>query len=274
MLLDRMLAIAEETAIVAGDHACRQADAAKEAFKPKNDEIVTQIDLQCQEIVIENIRRRFPEHGFIGEEGPDNKNTNIPPAGTDDIWWVIDPIDGTRNYAHGLPNYAVSIAAMQNGFPIVGVVYDPNTKKLFSARKGLPAKCNGRTIKCLDEQLNANSQLAVSGNLRKELPCCIAEIMDSFVYINLGSAALHYCYVALGAFSAAISWNVKLWDIAAGACIAQSAGAVIKNLYGKDFFPIDCTAYHGRFIHVIIAAESIQNQLKSYIEKDHTLSDL
>ena len=274
MLLDRMLALAEETAIVAGNHAFAQADSAKEALKPKNDEIVTQVDLQCQEIIAENIRRRFPDHGFIGEEGPGNKITTTPPTGSDDIWWVIDPIDGTRNYAHGLPNYAVSIAAMQNGFPIVGVVYDPNTKRLFSARNGIPAKCNGRTIKCLEEQLNANSQLAISGNLRKQLPRCIAGIMDNFVYINLGSAALHYCYVALGAFSAAVSWNVKLWDIAAGACIAESAGGSVKSLTNNSFFPINCSTYQGQFLHVVIAARSVQNQLKSYIEQDPKLSDL
>ena len=87
--------------------------------------------------------------------------------------------------------------------------------------------------------------------------------------INLGSAALHCAYVALGAYSAAFGWNLKLWDIAAGAVICQSAGAVVTDLRNNPRFPIDCRIYQGEALPILIAAESAQNQLRQILTKSH-----
>lgn len=266
MILDEMLRLAEETAQRAGDHALAGQSKARAHLKSA-DQIVTQLDLECQNIIIGRIRERFPDHGFIAEEGPEGSLLHQSPTGPDDIWWVIDPIDGTRNYAHGLPLYAVSVAAMQNGRPVVGAIYDPNVQMMFSAQSGMPGRCNGKKIRCIDQTLDTNSQLAVSSNLYAQIPHCVFEIMEKYVYVNLGSAALHYGYVASGAFAGAISWNVKLWDIAAGAVICQEAGAVVSDLAGQSRFPVDCGAYRGDSVPVLIAAESIQVQLQEIISR-------
>ena len=188
-----------------------------------------------------------------------------PPTDDNDIWWIIDPIDGTRNFAHGVPIYAVSIGVIQNGLPVVGVIYDPNTDNMFSAQKGGPAKCNGRTIHTRNETLNKNSQLAVSGNFIRFMGPNAEPIMEQFTCVNLGSAALHFAYVALGAFSAAFAWEVKLWDIAAGAVICPAADATVIDMRGNPRFPIDCTGYEGQSIPLVITHKSVIGQLEQYL---------
>jgi len=154
---------------------------------------------------------------------------------------------------------------MRAGRPIVGVIYEPNTNMLFSAALGRPATCNGKIIRCLEEVLHADSQIAISSNAYDFMPSGVNVLMQNYVCMNLGSAALHYGYVALGAYAAAFSWNVKLWDIAAGAIIAESAGARVCDLTGKGRFPVDCESYEGQSLPVVIASEPIQKQLQEII---------
>jgi len=272
LLLDEMLAAAEQAARAAGDYARGKIGDAQARLKSVGPdghvEIVTQVDAQCQQLIVDSISKQFGGHGFIGEEGTGGKIYKRRPDvsdGDDGVWWIIDPIDGTRNYAHGLPHYVVSLGAMCQGQPIVGVIYEPNTNMLFSAALGRPATCNGKVIQCLEEVLHADSQIAISGNVYDYIPGGIKVLMQDHVCMNLGSAALHYGYVALGAYAAALSWNVKLWDIAAGAVIAESAGARVYDLAGKDRFPIDCESYEGQPLPVVMASGLVQKQLQEII---------
>ena len=270
-LLEEMLVVAEQVARTAGDYARGEIGDAQAHLKSVGSqgqvEIVTQVDSQCQQLIVDGMAKRFGDHGFIGEEGSEGKifKQNPGVAGEDGIWWIIDPIDGTRNFAHGLPHYVVSLAAMQGGRPIVGVIYEPNTNMLFSAAMGRDATYNGKVIKCLEETLHADSQIAISGNACDYIPDSIGVLMHNYVCMNLGSAALHYGYVGLGAYSAALSWGVKLWDIAAGAVIAASAGGQVRDLEGNSRFPIDCESYQGQILPVVMASEPIQEQLQEII---------
>ncbi len=266
MSLQKMLILAKTAAIEAGDHARRQICNAKAKLKTYDKSIVTQFDFECQNLIIDKIKRQYPQHGIIGEESESSSDQDskplIHPAGDPEkTYWVIDPIDGTRNYAHGLPIYTVSIAAIRKGRPVLGVIYEPSAQMLFAAVKDQPSFCNEEIIQCKNETLNLNSQIAISGNLINNLPRQAPAIMKNIVYMNLGSAALHFAYVASGVFTASIALGVKLWDIAAGAVIAGEAGAVMKNIDGSDLFPFDCDNYRAGNLQVVIGHESVLNQI-------------
>ena len=260
MLLDDMLTLCQQAAGEAGDFARSRLGDVEPELKPGN-ELVTQVDRQCQAMIIEQIAKRWPEHGILAEEGPQGLLYKQPPAGQDDIWWVIDPIDGTRNYAHGLPQYAVSIGVIIDQMPVAGAIYDPHTQMMFSARQGAPAQCNGKQIQCRDETLNLNSQLGIPGNYPTGVPASIRQFLQNYGTMNLGSAALHLAYVAYGSYAATLSWKVKLWDIAAGAAICRSAGALVTDITGQERFPFDCAAYQGQPTPIIVASESVHQQV-------------
>jgi len=264
MPYDDILSFSQEIARTAGQHAREQIADTIQEMKPGN-QIVTSADRECQNMILQQIKRYWPEHGLIAEEGPGGQLFKEYPTGHSNIWWVIDPIDGTCNYAHGLPIYAVSIGVIKEGLPIVGVIYEPNTNMLYSAQLGQSAQCNGRTIYCRNDPLDSNSQIAISGKIYTHSPAAVAELMTKHVCINLGSAALHIAHVATGAFAASLLWNVRLWDIAAGAIIAESAGGVITDFAGKCRFPVDCGTYNAEPFHTFVAAQSIHSQLSPII---------
>lgn len=260
MTYHELLTVAEDAARIAGDHALKHLGRAKAEFKQQN-HIVTDLDRQCQQLIIDHIRTHHPGHGFIGEESQTSSFLKNPPAPDNDIWWVIDPIDGTRNFARALPQFAVCVAVMQDGWPIVGVIYDPNTKMIFSAQKGKNATCNGKPIRCRDEPLDSNSQIAIPNRFPISFSSSIQTLMAQYNCMNLGAGALHYAYVAQGAYAAAFTCKAKLWDVAAGCLIAQSAHALITDLQGNPRFPIDCSKYQGEAVPVLIASQKSQNTL-------------
>ena len=139
-----------ETAVVAarraGRHAMEQMNHVQ-AVKKSENELVTQADAECQRIIIQRIQEAYPDHGFIAEEGEKGKMFKQAPAERRPIWWAIDPIDGTNNFAHGIPVFAVSVAALSEGEPVVGVIFEPATDFLFTAVKGGQAQLNGRPIR-------------------------------------------------------------------------------------------------------------------------------
>ncbi len=258
--LQAMLDFACQTARLAGQMVRRELGRAKTEYKPGY-QIVTEIDRRSQAMIIDAINQRWQGHGFIAEEGRDGKLFKQPPTSDDGIWWVIDPIDGTRNYAHGLPYFVVSIAAMQNGMPILGVIYNPNTDELFYGSRVSGAYCNGVAMHCWDEGLDYNSQIAICAHFGDSMPGYIDELMKRYPCMNLGTAALHYAYVARGAFAAALSYQVKLWDIAAGAVLCQCAGGKVSSPEAKALFPFDCNGYQGEAIPILVSGTVVYEQL-------------
>lgn len=244
--------LAQQAARAAGQHAFHHQAAARAQLKFA-DELVTDVDRQCQQIIIDHIRRRFPDHGFLAEEASDAPLLKIPPTGEDNIWWVIDPIDGTRNFSRGGEHYAVSVAALHNGNSIIGAIYVPASETMFSASWNGPTMRNGVEIHCRDEHLHRNSIIAIPGHAAGKVHPALITFMENYACVALGSAALHYVYVATGTYVGACSWLVKLWDIAAGAVICQSAGVHVTDITGKPLFPVDCEAYNGGPVPIIVA---------------------
>ncbi len=261
----KMLETAVAAARLAGGFAVEHIDYAGASLKTDGS-IVTQYDRQCQEIIISQIRQNFPGHGFCAEEGGKNDDIlKIEPAGNEKIWWLIDPIDGTNNFARGILSFSVSIAAMLDGQPVIGVVYDPTTNSMFTAAKDHPVQYNGRTIHANDFDINENEVIGIDSMHEKHVPAWANKLRCTLRCRSLGSTALHLAYVAKGSFIGMIVDKARLHDIAAGAIIAQQAGAVVSDWYGKNIFPIDIAAYDGRKTQTVAANRRIHGKLLQII---------
>jgi len=259
--LRRLLETAIVAARLAGQRAMEEMSYIKVSVKNEN-ELVTQADGICQQIIIDRIKEAYPDHGFLGEEGEQGKLFKQPPR-SGDIWWIIDPIDGTNNFAHKVPLFAVSIAAMHQGHPIVGVIFDPANDYMYTAVKDDEAQLNGRHITAGDEDLSEFTSVGLDSHFecKNGVPPWAAEIIKLTRFRNLGTTALQMTYVAHGGLAATIVNTPKLWDIAAGAVIGQSAGALFTNWQGAPIFPIDPATYEGTHIPCVLANQKTHPKL-------------
>jgi myo-inositol-1(or 4)-monophosphatase len=194
--------------------------------------LVTEVDKHAESIIIGRLKHAFPDHDFLAEESGDHQ-------GNSPYKWVIDPLDGTVNFTHGLPIFCVSIGLEYNGEVILGVVYDPNMNELFTAEKGKGALLNGEPIH-VSRTKGLRESLVVTGFPYdiKDNPDHAIEHFTNFLtearaVRRLGSAALDLCYVAAGRFDG--FWEVKLnaWDMAAGVLLVQEAGGRWTDFEGK-----------------------------------------
>jgi myo-inositol-1(or 4)-monophosphatase len=194
-------------------------------------DLVTEADLASQVVIRDRLLAAFPDHGFLAEE-----NEEIAGRG-DDYRWIVDPLDGTMNYVHGVPNFAVSIGLEHRGEVVVGTVYDPVTGECFSASKGRGAYLNGRRLSVSATTTMAEALIAVSfsAQVRRgdaEIEEFIRVMVPSRGTRRMGSSALNLCYLAAGRFDGYWSKSTKVWDIAAGALLVSEAGGVITDFEG------------------------------------------
>jgi myo-inositol-1(or 4)-monophosphatase len=272
--LSGMLETASVAARLAGQHAMEEISFTKVSIK-NNTELVTGADAQCQQMIINRIKETYPDHGFIAEEGNTGKIFKQSPRG-EHFWWAIDPIDGTNNYAHRILLFTVSIAVMHEGKPIVGVIFEPATDSMFTAVKGGEAQLNGRRITAGEEVMSAFSSVGLDSHFDKGVPGWACEIMLRTRFRNLGTTALQMAYVAKGSLIATIANRPKLWDIAAGALIAEAAGAVVSDWQGGKIFPlgskaarpaaVDLDSYQGQELRVITANRKVHAELIQLIK--------
>ncbi|MFA5239608.1 MAG: inositol monophosphatase [Phycisphaerae bacterium] len=257
--LSEMLEAASVAARLAGQHAMEEINFTAVSTKNGN-ELVTGADAQCQKIIIDRIKETYPDHGFIAEEGSEGAIFKQPPRGND-FWWVIDPIDGTNNYAGRMLLFTVSIAVMHEGEPIVGVIFEPATDSMFTAVKGGVAQLNGRRITAGEKKMDEFSSVGLDSHFKEGVPGWACEIMRRTKFRNLGTTALHLAYVAKGSLIAAIVNSPKLWDIAAGALIAEAAGAVVSDWQGGKIFPVDLDSYRGQELQTMAANRKVHAEL-------------
>lgn len=193
--------------------------------------LVTEVDHRSEEFLLGEIHRRFPHHRVVAEESGEGE-------GQDCCQWYIDPLDGTVNYAHGVPIFSVSIGYAQDGRICLGVVYDPMQDELFSGERGKGAYLNGQPIhvspiESLDESLLVTGfPYDIRTHPENNLDHFVRFSLVSQGVRRLGSAAMDLCYVAAGRLEG--FWEIRLssWDVAAGGLIAEEAGAVVTNLDG------------------------------------------
>jgi len=258
--ISRMLEVGVVAARLAGQRAMEEIKYTKTSLKNDN-ELITEADAICQQLIISRIKETYPDHGFIAEEGDGGKMLFQPPRAGQPIWWVIDPIDGTTNYAHGLLSFTVSIAVVYKGRPIVGVIFEPATESMFTAAKDTDAQLNASRITVSSEQINQNAGFGIDSHLTDELAGPVNKIMRQTKFRNLGSAALQLAYVAKGSLIGSIETAVRLWDIAAGVIITENAGGIVTNLAGEKIFPVEPEKYTGRTYCVLAANKKSYAQL-------------
>ncbi len=231
----RYVEIAEQAARAAGDILLTMQAGIKAREKGPKD-LVTQADLAAQQAIHDIVRHAYPEHAFVGEEGDDLDGLSRDVA----YCWVVDPLDGTANYVHGLPSYAVSVALTHHGRPIAGVVLDPTMNECFAATAGEGAYLNGTRIRpsrCVQvrEAIVAASFAPNVPRGSVEVARFVEAIHEAQAVRRMGSAALNLCYVACGRLDGYWATSVKAWDVAAGTLLLQEAGAVVKGLDGSNF---------------------------------------
>ena len=255
-----MLEVAVVAARLAGQRAMEEKKYVKYSIK-NDDEIVTPTDSICQKIIIELIKEIYPDHGFIAEEGPNGKLLKQQPRTSESIWWVIDPIDGSNNFAHRMPYFAVSIAAMHEGSPVVGVIFEPASESMFTASLTNEAQLNSSKIAASNEKISRFASFAVNSDFTQEHAKPVNELMSRTRARNLGTTALHLAYVANGSLIGTLTSTTKIWDFAAGALIAQTAGAIVTDLKGKPVFPVDLQNYTGQTYRLLAANKKTHAEL-------------
>jgi myo-inositol-1(or 4)-monophosphatase len=258
--LSSMLETAIVAARLAGQRAMEEINYIKVSIKNAN-ELVTQADARCQKIIIDRIKENYPDHGFIAEEGDEGKLFKQPPRGAEPLWWVIDPIDGTNNFAHRMLFFTVSIAVMYEGEPIIGVIFEPATDSMFTAVKNREAQLNDRRITASEEAISKFASVGLESHFDEGAPRWACELMERTRFRNLGSTALQLAYVAKGSMVATIANTPKLWDIAGGAAIAEAAGALVTDWQGQKIFPVDLDSYDGNKFQVITANKKVHAEI-------------
>ncbi|MFZ3047953.1 MAG: inositol monophosphatase family protein [Desulfatirhabdiaceae bacterium] len=200
-------------------------------------DLVSEADIDAEAVIIRTIHQAFPDHAIIAEESGSTGST----GSSGGCRWIVDPLDGTTNFAHQLGLFSVSIGFETNGEMVAGVVLNPVSGELFTAIAGKGAELNGKPI-----HTSQTTQL-VESLLVTGFPYNFKEIMDSVMIRmtrclmaaqgvrRLGSAALDLCYVACGRFEGFWEQNLKPWDVAAGSIIAREAGAVITDFSNHPF---------------------------------------
>ena len=215
-------------------------------FKGEID-LVTDIDRMSEETIIEIIRDEYPDHQILAEESEGQK-------GTSSYKWIIDPLDGTTNYAHGYPCFSISIALEEDGDILLGVIYNPIHEELFTAERGKGSFLNRRKIKVSSADMLTYSMLATGFpyDLRESQNNNLKHfnnfIIRSQAIRRAGSAALDLCYVAMGRFDG--FWEPKLspWDVAAGSLIVKEAEGMVTDFEGGkfDIYSKEILATNGR----------------------------
>lgn len=209
-------------------------------FKGENPkDLVTAIDKASEKFIIKAITGSFPDHEILSEEGGGKNKSDQSPATKSDFLWVIDPIDGTTNFAHGYSFFAVSIGLLYKGKPLVGVIYAPMLKELFYAQKGGGAYLNGDKIRVSKVKSLQTSLLSTGfayNNWAANMPHFEYFLNESQGIRRGGSAALDLCHIAAGRLDGYWEYKLKPWDIAAGVLIVTEAGGKVTSLDGS---PLD-----------------------------------
>lgn len=236
--LDTAVTIARE----AGELLVEGFDKKKEVVRKSTAvDWVTQYDTAAETLIVSRLREKFPEHGLLGEEGSDF-------AGNGRFQWIVDPLDGTNNFAHGFPIFCVSIALWEGQTPRVGVVYDPLRDECFTAAAGQGAWLTrrGKAMKLsVTETDDLASSLIATGfpyDRVKQQNGRVTNVAESEAFLRqvqglrrAGSAALDICYVGAGRLDGYWEYKLHPWDVAAAVLIAQEAGGTISWIDGSPF---------------------------------------
>lgn len=234
--LDRYIELGVKAAKEAGEYSLKYFGKPKKVTKKGEVDLVTEVDIECERIITEIIKSSFPNHFFFGEE------TSKKPSSSEAHLWVIDPIDGTTNFAHGYPKYSVSIGLRIDGQTVAAVVYEPLTKNLYTAHSLSPSRKNGEII----EVSNTNElidSLVITGfyyDAKEEggvdnIEQFSKALKNTRAIRRDGSAVMNLCYIAEGCAEAFWEHSLQAWDVCAGALIVEKAGGIVSTPKGQPY---------------------------------------
>jgi len=230
------------------------------ATRKSDASLVTEADHAVQHAILSEIARAYPDHAVLGEETIARPEAHRAAAHAE-YCWVIDPIDGTRNFARGVETYVTSVGLLHRGSPVAAALYDPPRDRLFAARLGGGATQDGRPLSTGDRPIDTDTTLALSTLNGRPLTPRIQRWMETFVFRNAGSLCMHLIWVAQGQCDGAYSTQAKLWDIAAAALLVTEAGGRVTDLSGHPLWPIDVAIYAGQDVPLIAATRTMHDRL-------------
>jgi myo-inositol-1(or 4)-monophosphatase len=227
----------------------------------------SEVDGLAEAEIVKELRRANPEYAVLGEEGGAKKGSR----GASRYTWVVDPLDGTSNYLHGIPHWCVSIALLEGGEPVHGVVFDPLRNELFTASRGSGAVLNERRIRIGERNELAGAMLITGFPPRErarapaQLDCLRELLVEAEDVRRTGSAALDLAWVACGRADAYFEAGVQPWDIAAGVLLVREAGGRVCDFRGSNLTKLDIAEARGRQVIAgnIKVSEAVQKVVVS-----------
>ena len=261
-----LLTLATRLATEAGDIACARFGHARSQMKA-DASLVTDADQAAQAHILSTVAEHYPDHGVIAEESIPHPQAHADQA-TARYCWVIDPLDGTRNYAQGFPIFSTSIAVLDRSRPVVAVVAGHSLGQIYTATLGTGTTLNGQPIEARDPEPGSDLLLAIPTS-KDPLAVHVAHAWTAqrgFVIRNLGSTALHLAMVASGALNGAFSKRCKIWDLAAGLLLVTEAGGRITDPTGRDLLPLSLTADAATDLPFLAAPPATHKQLLQRIQ--------
>lgn len=238
--MDPLINIAVHAARQAGSIILRsmdRIDTLKVHTKQRND-FVTEIDIKAEQAIIETIRKAHPDHAIVAEESGAHEGRDS------DFEWIIDPLDGTTNFVHGFPAFAVSIGIAEKGRLTHGVIYDPLREELYTGVRGRGAQLNDRRLRVSSRPGLKNALIGTGFPFREGddfdayMGMFRAIMLRTAGVRRAGSAALDLAWTAAGRLDGFFELNLKPWDIAAGALIMEEAGGLASDINGHSGWPI------------------------------------
>jgi myo-inositol-1(or 4)-monophosphatase len=236
--MNQFLEVAVDAAREAGALLLAESDRPKKITYKGEVDIVTESDRRSEAIVVGRLRRYFPQHEIVAEEGSGGS------LGKARYRWHVDPLDGTTNFAHGYPCFAVSIGLLEDGEPIVGAVFNPVSDEMFTAIRGEGAYLNQKRIHVSPIETLATSLLCTGfppdqRHQQTNIAYYAGYTLRSHGVRRDGSAALDLCSVACGRFEAFWEFGLKSWDTAAGMLLVKEAGGMVTDFPGRSYHPGD-----------------------------------
>ncbi|MFH1067598.1 MAG: inositol monophosphatase family protein [bacterium] len=221
----QLLAVAEDAARQAGEKLSRAFGSEVVVNEAHHHDLKIQLDVETQQLLTKIILQRFPDHAILGEEGGEGSSSG-------GYEWILDPLDGTVNFAYGIPHFCVSVACRYQNAILAGVILDPMRRECFTAFKGGGARCNGRPIRVSSRSRLEEAIMALGFS---KGPASINKCLELYQFYGhrarklraMGSAALDMAYIASGRLDVYIEQGIKIWDIAAGMVILEEAGGNI-----------------------------------------------
>jgi myo-inositol-1(or 4)-monophosphatase len=244
----------------AGAEAARPLFGAVRATQKTDHTPVTQADHAAQAAILGELARRHPAHAILVEEEVARPERHAALAGAE-YCWLVDPIDGTRNFARGVRMYGICVAVLRAGRPVAAATHDAALGVVYSAAAGGGAWRGESPMRLPDRPPDTDTTVGISSFRRQAMPVAVRGWMDRYLFRNLGAVGLHLAWVSAGLMDAAYSAESKLWDIAAGALLVEEAGGRVTDGRGRGLWPIDPAGYRGEDVPILAAGPAMHARL-------------